>query len=42
MFARSRDGITLSPLRINLHALLCQFRWFLKQYVSDCTRYRGN
>ena len=42
MFARSRDWVTLLPLRKNLSALKFQFSYFLKQYVFDCTRYRAN
>ena len=42
MFARSRDWITLLPLRKKLSALHFHFCWLLKQYVFDRTRYRGN
>ena len=42
IFARSRDWITLLPLRKNLSTLQFQFCWFLKQYVLHCTRYRAN
>ena len=42
MFALSRDWITLLPLRKNLSAHHFQFCLFLKQSVSDCTRYGAN
>ena len=42
MFARSRDWITLLPLRKNLSALDFHFCWFLKQYVMHFTSYRAN
>ena len=42
MFARSRDWITHLPLCKNLSALRFQLCQLLKQYVSDCTRYRAN
>ena len=42
MFAWSREGTTLLPLRKTLSTLHFQLCQLLKQYVLHCTRYRAN